>query len=160
MLTRRGDDGQLTLLIIGFVTIAALLVIVGVDVSRVFLARRALASTADAAALAAAQAVDRAAVYGGRSGCGGLLPVDADAAAHVVGTTVGDASDSLRRTFVALEAPDTSADAGTVTVRLSGDVRVPFGKVLALLVPGHPHGTVTVSVVSHAESSLSLPGGC
>ena len=61
MLTRRrpvDDAGQLTLLIIGFTALATLLILVGVDVSKVFLARRALSSAADAAALAAAQSVN------------------------------------------------------------------------------------------------------
>lgn len=154
------DDGQLTLLIIGFVSIAALLIVVGVDASKVFLARRALSSTADSAALAAAEAVDRAAVYGGQSGCGGLLPLDEAAAGRLAAGAVDDAAASLRHTFLTLDAPDTSVVEGTVTVRLGGAVQVPFGKVLALLVPGHPHGTVDVGVVAHAQSPLSLPGGC
>ena len=79
MLRRRpsGDEGQLTLLIIGFVAIAAVLIVIGVDASKVFLAQRALSSAADAAALSASQAVDKAAIYAGTGGrCGGLLPLD------------------------------------------------------------------------------------
>jgi hypothetical protein len=47
-----------------------------------------------------------------------------------------------------------------VTVHLSGRVALPFGRVLALLVPGHDDGRVQVDTASHAQSPLSVPGGC
>jgi hypothetical protein len=164
MLTRaagRGDDGQLTLLIIGFVAIAAVLVVVGVGASKVFLAQRALSSAADAAALSAAQAVDKTAIYSGSGGgCGGLLPLDDAEAADRAATAVDDQSDSLRSTFATLDPPQTDVTAGTVAVHLSGRVALPFGRVLALLVPGHSDGRVEVGATSHAQSPLSAPGGC
>lgn len=163
MLSRRvgADDGQLTLLIIGYVAIAAVLVVVGVDASKVFLAQRALSSAADAAALAAAQAVDKGAIYAGTGGgCGGLLPLDPAEAQQRAETAVGDQDSSLRSTFATLDAPQTEVAAGTVTVHLSGRVGLPFGHVLALLVPGHADGRVQVDTTSHAQSPLSVPGGC
>src|SRR3954451_6787334 len=79
----RQEDGQLTVLMIGYTFIAAVLVLVGVDASKVFLARRALASVADSAALAGAQAIDRAAVYRGDvRACRGVLPIDGATADH------------------------------------------------------------------------------
>ena len=158
--TRRRDDGQLTVLIIGYVAIAAVLVVVGVDVSKLFLARRALSSAADAAALAAAQAVDKAALYGGAGGCGGLLPVEPSAASSYAESSVADAAGSLHQTFATLEPPETVVQSGTVSVHLSGQVAVPFGRILALLVPGHDDGRVRVDVVAHAQSPLSATGGC
>ena len=161
MLTERRDDGQLTLLIIGFVAIAAVLVIVGVDASKVFLARRALSSAADAAAVAASQAVDKEAIYAGAGGgCGGLLPLDSDEAARRAAVAVDDQGAGLRGTFAALDEPQTVVTGGTVDVHLSGRVAVPFGHVLAVLVPGHDDGTVAIEATSHAQSPLSVPGGC
>lgn len=160
MLTRRrDDDGQLTLLVIGYTLIAVVLITVGVDASKVFLARRALASAADAAALAAAQAVDRAAVYAGESGCDGLLPIDQARAADLVAASLDDAVD-LRHALVALDPPRTAVAAGTVSVRLGGDVGLPFARVVALLDPRHPDGRVHVEATAHAQAPLAVPGGC
>jgi Flp pilus assembly protein TadG len=157
MLSER-EDGQLSLFIIGLVGIAALLVTAGIDASKVFLAQRALSSAADAAALKAAQAVDRDAVYSGSSSCGGLLPIDPARASSYADATVADAD--LQPTFATLEPTEVDVRDGTVTVRLSGSVAVPFGKVLAMLVPGHADGRVHVTVTSHAQAPLSEPGGC
>ncbi len=61
----RGDGGALTLLIIGFAFIAALMVVLTTSVSSVYLARRELVSAVDSAAVAAAQQVDAAELYTG-----------------------------------------------------------------------------------------------
>ena len=160
MLRRGRDGGQITLLLIGYVVIALILVIVGVDVSAVFLARRALASTADAAALDAAQALDRTAVYSGSiGGCGALLPID-DAAARARAIAVlADDSDDLHRMFRVLDPADVTVAGGTVTVRLTGRAKVPFGALLTALVPGHADGAVDVNVTAHARSPVS-GGSC
>lgn len=157
---RRIDDGSLTVLVIGFTFILAVLVVVGVDVSKVFLARRSLSSVADAAALAAAQSADRAAIYAGAAGCGGVLPLDPAAAAQQVDASVADDLPDLRQTFNEVQAPEVNVVDGTVTVQLAGQVKVPFGRVLALLDPGRPDGRVHVSVSATAESPISAPGGC
>jgi len=157
---RRDDDGQLTVLIIGYTFLAAVLIVVGVDVSKVFLARRALSSVADAAALAAAQAADRAAVYAGAAGCGGVLPIDPAAAAQQVEASLVDDLADLRQTFAVVGMPVVDVVTGTVTVHLEGDVAVPFGRVLALLDPGRADGRVHVAVTASAESPVTAPGGC
>jgi len=155
------DEGSLTLLIVGYAGILALLVVVGVDVSKVFLAHRALSSVADEAALAAAQSVDRAAVYAGDGGgCGELLPIDSGSAMQTAAVTVdGDMTD-LRHTFAVVAVPETSVTAGTVTVHLSGDVAVPFGRALTLLLPGHGDGRVHVDATATADSPVVAAGGC
>ena len=162
MLSRaRREEGQLTLLIIGFVAIAATLVVIGVDVSKVFLARRALSSVADSAALAAAEAVDKDAIYTGHGGgCGNLLPLDPSRASELATGAVADDETDLRHTFATLDVPDTVVDNGTVTVHLSGEVALPFGRVVALLLPGHADGRAHVDVTAHAQSPLTEPGGC
>jgi uncharacterized membrane protein len=158
---RYGDDGQLTLLVIGYTSIAALLVVAGIDASKVFLAQRALSSSADAAALAAVQAVDRPAIYAGAAGgCGEVLPIDADAAAQAVAASVADDLAALHHELADVAIPETNVESGTVTVRLSGDVAVPFGGVLRLLDPTRPDGRVHVTVTSSAESPVTAPGGC
>jgi hypothetical protein len=155
------DEGQLTLLIIGFVAIAAVLVIVGVDASKVFLARRALSSAADAAAVAASQAVDKDAIYSGiGGGCGGLLPLDPEAAGERAALAVDDQATSLDGTFTSLEDPQTVVSGDTVAVHLAGRVAVPFGHILAVLLPGHDDGAVQIDATSHAQSPLTIPGGC
>lgn len=155
------DEGSLTLLVIGYAAIAAVLIVAGIDVSKVFLARRALSSAGDAAALAAAQAVDRAALYSGTAGgCGLLLPLDPGRAELLAGQSISDALTDLRHTFASVMPPETAVDGGTATVHLSGAVAVPFGHVLALLLPGHDDGLVHVDVTSAAQSPLSAPGGC
>lgn len=156
----RADDGQLTVLIIGFALFGAVLVVAGVDVSKVFLARRALSSVADAAALAAAQSVDRAALYQGSGGCGGLLPLDPDGARSEVQRSLDDDTADLRQTFTAIDQPDVAVSAATVTVHLSGDVHLPFGSVLSLLHVGAANGDVQVGVTSSAQSPVTAPGGC
>ena len=156
----RADDGQLTVLIIGFAFIGAVLVVAGVDVSKVFLARRALSSVADAAALAAAQSVDRTALYQGSGGCGELLPLDPDGARSEVQSSLDDDIPDLHQTFAAVDAPDVAVSTDTVTVHLSGDVHVPFGSVLSLLHVGASNGVVHVGVTSSAQSPVTAPGGC
>lgn len=157
---RRDDSGQITLLLIGYAAVALVLVVVGVDASAVFLARRALASAADAAALDAAQAVDRTAVYDGAiDGCAAPLPIDPDLARTRAFAALADDGDDLRRAFPRLGPADVTVDTGTVTVRLTGRARVPFGRLLAVLLPGHDDGAVQVDVVAHARSPVSV-GGC
>ena len=160
LIHRDNDGGSLTVLVIGYTFLAAVLVVVGVDVSKVFLARRALSSVADAAALAAAQAADRAAVYAGGAGCGGVLPIDATAAVEQVQASLTEDLADLGQTFVLVGPPVTDVANGTVTVHLSGEVAVPFGKVLALLDPSRADGRVHVSVAASAESPVTAPGGC
>ena len=65
MTKRASDDGSILVLSLGFIVICILALAVVVDASTVFLARRALQSQADAAALAGAQAIDVDAYYSG-----------------------------------------------------------------------------------------------
>jgi uncharacterized membrane protein len=157
---RSGDEGQLTVLVIGYTFLLAVLVVVGVDVSKVFLARHALSSVADAAALAAAQAADRAAIYSGAAACGGVLPIDSVAATEQVDASLSDDLADLQHTFALVQPADVVVSNGTVTVRLAGAVRVPFGRVLTLLDPSRRDGLVHVSVTASAQSPISAPGGC
>jgi hypothetical protein len=147
-------------LIIGYAAIAAILITVGIDTSKVFLAQRALAAAADSAALAAAQGVDRSAIYSGAGlRCGQPLPLDEQHASELAAESVNDDAPDLSHTFVTLAVPQTSLAGGTVSVELSGQVAVPFGRVLAWLDPSRPDGLVQVTETSHARSPVA-GGAC
>jgi hypothetical protein len=153
---RGADDGSILPLIIGYTAIAAVLIVVGVDVSKVFLAQRALGSAADAAVLSAANGVDTHAIYDGAAlRCGQPLPLDQDRAAALAAGSVDDERRDLGHTFASLADPQTSVDGGTVSVELSGDVAVPFGRVLSWLDPSRPDGLVHVTETSHARSPVA-----
>jgi uncharacterized membrane protein len=64
----RDDDGTILVLTLGYLVLALSLVLVVVDISALFLARRGLAADCDGAALAAAQSADATAVYAGTTG--------------------------------------------------------------------------------------------
>jgi len=61
----QSDRGQISLLILGFTVVALMLIIGGVDVTAVQLARARLLDAADSAALDASDALDNQSAYGG-----------------------------------------------------------------------------------------------
>jgi hypothetical protein len=132
---QRGDDGSILLLTLGCVTIALLLVVVVVDASAVFLARRSVAADADGASLAAVQSVRTRSVYAG--GAGSRLPLgEVQAAVARYNATAGTALSST------LEH-DSAGDTVVVTGRKP--VTLPFAGVLGI-------GPVTVTATSRASS--------
>jgi uncharacterized membrane protein len=135
------EDGSIMLLTLGCVAIALILVIVVVDASAVFLARRSLASDADGASLAAAQSVSSQTVYA--NGAGAQLPLDAvqDAIARYEG---GNPSQLVG----AVEHEETG---DTVVVTGKRSVHLPFGSFLGI-------ADVTVTATSRA-SSIRLGDG-
>jgi uncharacterized membrane protein len=117
----RRDDGTVLLLVLGFAIVAMLLVAVVVDVSALYLARRSLASAADAAAIAGVQMVDERAAYSGEASQ--RLPLDVLGSRAAVERHLADMN--LYRRFDGLAAAvDTRPDATQVT--LSADIRLPF----------------------------------
>jgi uncharacterized membrane protein len=131
---RRDEGGTILLLTLGCVAIALMLVVVVVDASAVFLARRSLASEADGASLAAAQAVSKPLVY--TRGAGAHLPLAEVEAA--VANYAGDAA-----AFQATLEPDAAGD--TVVVTGHRAVTLPFAGMLGI-------GPVTVAATSRASS--------
>ena len=131
----RDDAGTILLLTLGCVALALMLVVVVVDASAVFLARRGLAADSDGAALAAAQSVSTARVYAG--GAGGRLPL-ADVQRVVAGYDAGHPS-----MLTATVRHDTGGD--TVIVSGRRDVRLPFAAMFGI-------GPVTVMATSQAAS--------
>src|SRR4051794_18391183 len=128
------DGGSILPLVIGYTAIAAVLVIIGIDLSCVFLGRRALSSTADSAALAAAEGVDRSRLYGGPGPqCGQPLPLSRGRAVELASAAVDAARPGLRGHFRSVAAPDVTLAGGTVGVRVAGEVRLPFARVVSWL---------------------------
>lgn len=129
---RRGcarDDGQLTILVLGFAVILLMLVALVTDASKIFLAQRSLSGAADAAAVAGANAVDESAVYTGQAG--DALPLTSRSVRDAVDGYVADAGlarpDRFNRFAVAAA---TTQDGVTATVRLTATVPLPFPKLL------------------------------
>jgi hypothetical protein len=80
--TSRGEQGQTTLLIIGFAVVLVMMVAVVVDASAAYLRRQGLDSLADGAALAAADGVQGELVYLG--GLGEHATIDPETARRYV----------------------------------------------------------------------------
>jgi Flp pilus assembly protein TadG len=124
------------LLTLGCLSIGLILVVVVVDASAVFLARRSLASATDGASLAAAQSVSSQSVYA--KGAGVQLPLDEVQAAVARYEVDGHPAE--------LNASVTHESTGdTVVVTGKRSVRLPFASFLGL-------NDVTVTATSRASS--------
>ncbi|HEY4315670.1 MAG TPA: pilus assembly protein TadG-related protein [Actinomycetes bacterium] len=140
-----GDDGQLLLLVLVYAVIAALLVTVVVDLSKVYLYRRALVAAADGAALSAANEPDLVSVYRGGNR---LLPLsDAGAQAAV---RQYEADGELDDRFEGFRIDEVVTDGTVVRVRFGAVVHLPF----ATLLVGRWRGGYPVRATARAESPL------
>ena len=138
-----GDDGQLVLLVLVYALVAAVLVVVVVDVSAVFLQRRSLVATADAASLAAANQPDLDRVY---RGTGATLPLSAEGTRDAVDRYVVDAG--LAERFRGFRVLDVSTDGTTVDVTFAATVRMP----LLTTVTERVAGGYGIAATAHARS--------
>jgi uncharacterized membrane protein len=137
----RDEAGQVMLLMVFFAVIVAGLITVVVDVSTVFLAQRQLQSTADGAALAAAQQADLPTFYSQPVGV--QLPVSGDQAAAVAdaySTVSARVPHACSATTYAVVGGDDAAgnastglqaDGQTVRVELTCKVPLPFVSLVA-----------------------------
>jgi uncharacterized membrane protein len=142
-MARRGsDDGQITMMIIGFVMILVLAVGVVANASKAFVYRRSLASWADGAAVAAAQSVAEDVVYGGAPV--DVLPISSTDARRVVDEYV--ARNRLAVRFDGLRV-DVSVDPA------AGSVTVEFGAHVPLVLSGDAAG-IPVSAAATAVAPL------
>ena len=143
---RSGDDeGQLLLLVLAYTVIAALLVTVVVDLSKVYLYRRALVASADGAALSAANEPDLASVYRGGNR---VLPLSQTGARTAVRQyeTDGDLDDR----FDGFRVDEVATDGTVVRVRFEAVVHLPFANLLV----GRWRGGYPVHATARAESPL------
>lgn len=115
----RGEQGQMTVLIIGFTVIILLMIVVVTDISKVFLVRRDLDATADGAVLAAANGL---AVYAPPA-ADGTAEIDPDEARRLTAEYLDQVAADNR--FDNLDWSAT-VDGTTVTVRLTSTVDLPF----------------------------------
>ena len=129
----RREDGQITVMTIGFFVFLGLLAVVVVNSSAAFLQRQQLDNVADGAALAAADGLSRADFYRR-----GEVRVDDAQAKRLIGQYV--TGDGIRIVAV-------STDGDEVRVRLERTVS------LALAPPGW---TSQTTIVSEATSQLRL----
>jgi hypothetical protein len=126
---------------LGLIVVAALLIVVVIDASTLFIARLRLDSAADGAALAGAQTVDLATLYTGAGS--GSLPVDR-----------GRVADAVRNYLVLdgdtqVDVVTVSTDGTVVRVELAQRVRLPF---VDLVTPGATDG-----VVVHTSAAATSP---
>ena len=137
---RRGEEGQMTVLIVGFTVVVLMMIVVVTDISKAFLVRRDLDATADGAVLAAANGL--AAVYA-QPGAGGNAAIDPDQARQLTADYLDDVAASNR-----FDDLDWSVDVEgtTVTVRLTSTAGLPFRP------PGFP-GTADVA----SEAAAIVP---
>jgi hypothetical protein len=144
----RHEDGQITLLIIGFTIIALMLIIGGVDVTAVQLARARLFDAADGAALDASDALDDGSAY--RAGLDKTVPI-----------TDGSVRQSATEYLAAQPRPHGisswvltgqtgSPDGQTAVIVLRGTVDIP----IAAAVLSAFGGSVQITVESRAQSGL------
>lgn len=140
-----GDDGTILLLVLGFAALLLVLVAIVVDVSAVILAKRGAASAADGAAIAAAQQLDRNAVYA--NGLAEAIPLSPDDVRQVVAVYGARAAEGQQglQLVGGLDAAQTTA-----TVTATREVRLPFSGWLGI-------GSVTVTAVAHAKAPLVAP---
>ncbi|MFI6681134.1 pilus assembly protein TadG-related protein [Kribbella sp. NPDC050470] len=117
---KRDEQGQVTVLIIGFMAVILLMIVVVTDISKVFLVRRDLDATADGAVLAAANGL--AAIYS-QPAAGGNAELDPDQARRLTAEYLDQVAAGNR-----FDDLDWSADVTgtTVTVRLTSTVDLPF----------------------------------
>ena len=146
----KGEDGQLSLLVLGFTVITLTLVIGGAAVTSVHISRMRLLDAADTAALDAADE-DVAGVYA--SGIDDVVPVT-DASVRRTAEETLSSRDLPNGLLSWQVAPGTgAADGGTAVVRLSGEADLP-------LVGGLLRGlgsSVTVTVESRAQARVAEP---
>jgi Flp pilus assembly protein TadG len=134
------DDGTVMILTIFFALIVAAVITAVVDVSTVFLAQRQLQSTADGAALVAAQQADTSAVYAGNLGTTvPLLPTQVQATAVAYSLDPSRIPHNCSASSYQVTLASVGEDGQTVTVTLACRVPLPFvGAIASLWSAGVP----------------------
>lgn len=145
----RGEDGQISILLLGLFAISTLLIVTGVSVTSVQLARVQLMDLADAAAVDAADAVRDEDLYQGGQTDG---PVLTDQGVRdSAGLYLADRPEPNHVSQWWLGPSTGSADGRTATVELTGDVQIPVvSSVMSAI-----GQSVTVTVRSQARSDIA-----
>lgn len=161
--TASGDDGQISLLTLGYTIVALALVAVVTDATAVHLARTQLLDAADAAALDAADAIAAGPTYtgglggrgdGGDGADGGGVPVTDAAVREQAARYLATYQPPSHLDAVELAPGTGTTDGHSATVHLVGRVRLPVAATLVASLGG----PVTVSVQSTARAALQPSG--
>jgi Flp pilus assembly protein TadG len=159
--SKADDEGSVMLLMIFLALIIVGLITVVTDVSTVFLAQREMQSTADGAALAAAQEADLQAVYTGDLGA--QLPLSPSQATAAITDYAANQSriphECSVATYQVVGGTDTDgnvrsgvqADGQTVRVELTCKVPLPF---VSLVASAFTDG-VTIHQVAYAQAAVT-----
>ncbi|MDF2146345.1 pilus assembly protein TadG-related protein [Knoellia sp. p5-6-4] len=141
------ESGQVTLLILGFTLVAAMLVVGTVAVTSVQLSRMRLLDAADGAALDAADSLDARAYEGG---LGDAVPVSDETVRATAEAYLAERPLPVGMLDWRVAAGTGSPDGRSAVVRLVGEADLPLvGGVLRGL-----GGSVTLTVESTARSDL------
>jgi hypothetical protein len=142
------DEGQILILILGYVIVAITLVIVAVDITAVHLARTQLLDAADATALDAADAADVHTVYA--AGVPGGVPLSDQGVWAAATTYLSTYAPPSRVSDVQLTGATGSPDGRTAVVELTARVKIPLlGPVVQAW-----SGGIAVTVRSQARADL------
>ena len=139
------DDGQVTILVIGFAVVLLLLTVVVMGVTAVYVGERKLQVLADNAALAAADTF--VALEPGTGGAPPVTVLDDDAVAGAATAYLDTVSAWAGPPGLALAAPTGSPDGRTAEVTLAAVVHPP---VVNLLVPDG----IPITATSEARARL------
>jgi hypothetical protein len=144
------EEGQISLLVLGFTVIALLLVVVGVDVTAVQLARSRLLDAADGAALDASDALDGAPAYQGLRSAVAITDVSVRESAEAYLYDQPQPHGISSWQLIYGTGGTGSPDGQTAVIKLRGTVDIPIAaSVLAAF-----GGSVDITVESHARSGL------
>jgi uncharacterized membrane protein len=140
---RSTDDGTVLLLVLGLVTLAAILVALVTDVSALYLERRKLVAAADGAALAGAQEVNESRIYTEGLPDTGPVPLNADAAKAAALAYVEDSG-------INVDAVRVEATPTTVSVFISTHYRLPIASKVTV----GTTGSATVAASATARTAV------
>jgi hypothetical protein len=145
------EDGQILILIVGYVVLAITLVVVAVDITAVHVARTQLLDAADATALDAADAADTASIY--THGVTTAVPLTTATVRSSAVTYLSSYAAPARVDDVQLGDETGTPDGRTAVVVLTARVRLPLlGPVVQAW-----SGGITLTVRSIARADVNPP---
>lgn len=144
----KDEQGQISLLVIGFTIIALMLLVGGVDVTAANLARTRLLDAADAAALDASDAVDIDSAY--QAGLKSAVSITDRSVRQSAGEYLAVEPRPHGISSWAVSEGTGSPDGQTAVVRLEGTADIPIGASVFSAFGG----SVKITVESRARSGL------
>ncbi|TWE09427.1 hypothetical protein [Rudaeicoccus suwonensis] len=147
--TAAGEEGRVILLIAGLFAILATLILGGVNLTAIQLAKVHVLDAADAAAVDAADSINEGGIYKG--GLGSTLTLSDDGVQRTAAASLGRQKVPANVTGWAIGSGTGTTDGHTAQVRVDAVVRPPIlSGVLATM-----FGEVRISVQSRARADLN-----